>query len=147
MQACIFGGYVRMNVEDRRKAVAELAAEGESNRSIAQALGVGETTVRRDLDAPNGARARDVDEGGGDDDAPNGAPLDLVATLSADEKVHAAAAIDEARARHKEENERIRASRAEAPAGKYRCIVIDPRNGRRRCASGNCRSLGKPRSA
>jgi ParB family chromosome partitioning protein len=50
------GGAARLALEDRLTAVAELAADGMSNRAIADVLGVGETTVRRDLDpAPNGA--------------------------------------------------------------------------------------------
>jgi hypothetical protein len=58
------GGYVRMAVEERREAVKELTAppedggQGLSQREAADVLGVGETTVRRDLKpepAPNGA--------------------------------------------------------------------------------------------
>ena len=45
------GGYIRMTVEDRRKAAEELRAEGESTRSIAGVLGVDQSTVVRDLDA------------------------------------------------------------------------------------------------
>lgn len=49
------GGYIRMIVEDRRQAVVELAAEGESNRSIAAVLGVDPETVNRDVRAANAA--------------------------------------------------------------------------------------------
>ncbi len=41
--------------EQRQKAVEELRLAGLSNRAIAAALNVGETTVRRDAGAPNGA--------------------------------------------------------------------------------------------
>ena len=40
----------------RREVVADLASAGMSNRAIAEVVGAGETTVRRDLaGAPNGA--------------------------------------------------------------------------------------------
>lgn len=43
------GGYVKLAVDDRRKAVEELAADGESQRSTAEILGVDASTVNRDL--------------------------------------------------------------------------------------------------
>lgn len=50
-----YHGYIRMPIEERRGAVAELAAEGMNNSQIADTLGVGEATVRRDLngDSPD----------------------------------------------------------------------------------------------
>ena len=42
------GGYVRLSIEERHDAVAELRAEGLSNRQIAPILGVGRATVNRD---------------------------------------------------------------------------------------------------
>ena len=54
------GGYVRMSVEDRQKAVVELHAEGESNRSIAGALGVDPKTVRNDLAGENSPSSTDA---------------------------------------------------------------------------------------
>lgn len=42
------GGYVKMQVPDRRKAVAELTKEGLSTRQIGDVLGVAKDTVRRD---------------------------------------------------------------------------------------------------
>lgn len=47
------GGYVVPSVEERREAVAELKAEGMNNSEIADALGVDEITVRRDIDSTN----------------------------------------------------------------------------------------------
>lgn len=47
------GGYVRLSVEERQAAVAELQAEGMNNSEIADSLGVDETTVRRDLTSAN----------------------------------------------------------------------------------------------
>lgn len=47
------GGYVKLAADDRRKAVEELAAEGESTRDIGSVLGVSHTTVERDLTGTN----------------------------------------------------------------------------------------------
>lgn len=47
------GNRVRLPVEERQQAVAELQAEGMNNSEIADALGVDETTVRRDIDSAN----------------------------------------------------------------------------------------------
>jgi hypothetical protein len=43
------GGYVKLAAEERRKAVEELAAEGESTREIGKVLGVDHVTVMNDL--------------------------------------------------------------------------------------------------
>jgi ParB-like chromosome segregation protein Spo0J len=46
----------QLNAEDRRELVAQLRAEGKSERQIAETLGVTKTTIHRDLEAsgPNG---------------------------------------------------------------------------------------------
>lgn len=44
------GGYVRMSIPERREAVAELAAEGLTQREIADVLGVSQKTVDRDME-------------------------------------------------------------------------------------------------
>lgn len=49
------GGYVKLTIEDRREAVAELAAEGLSQRGIASVLGVDPMTVNRDIRVANSA--------------------------------------------------------------------------------------------
>jgi phage N-6-adenine-methyltransferase len=46
------GGYVRLAIDERREAVAELVAEGLSQRDIADVLGVDAATVNRDLRPP-----------------------------------------------------------------------------------------------
>ncbi len=74
------GGYVKMNVEDRRRAVAELSANGESTRAIADTLGVGSTTIHRDLAVPNGTKSPEYPQ----DIVPKGTPLDAVAALAVD---------------------------------------------------------------
>jgi Trp operon repressor len=53
------GGWVKLAIEDRREAVAELAAENPdwSQREIADVLGVSDTTVLRDLRASDEAGA------------------------------------------------------------------------------------------
>lgn len=43
------GGYVRMSLPERREAVAELTAEGMTQREVADVLGVSQKTVDRDL--------------------------------------------------------------------------------------------------
>ena len=43
------GGTVRLSIEERREAVAELDAEGMSQREIGAALGVSQPTVNDDL--------------------------------------------------------------------------------------------------
>jgi hypothetical protein len=48
------GGYVRLAIPERREAVAELTAEGMSQRDVADVLGVGKTTIVRDLCGPDG---------------------------------------------------------------------------------------------
>src|SRR6266567_579404 len=50
------GGYTRLAVSERREAAAELSNEGLSQREIGEVLGVGKSTVDRDLKpALNGA--------------------------------------------------------------------------------------------
>lgn len=57
------GGYVRMSIPERREAVAELAAEGLSTREIAEVVGVGKSTVDRDLaPVPDGTSEPELDE-------------------------------------------------------------------------------------
>jgi len=48
-------GYVRMGIDERREAVAELAEDGRSQREIAAVVGVDEKTIRRDIGAANAA--------------------------------------------------------------------------------------------
>jgi hypothetical protein len=44
------GGYVRLEIEERREAARQLTTEGHSQRETAAILGVDERSVRRDLD-------------------------------------------------------------------------------------------------
>jgi hypothetical protein len=78
------GGYVRLAVEERRQAVAELKAEGDSTRDIASTIGVSDITVRRDMDATNVAPAEPTTSGQVEAIATNVAlaPLDAVAALA-----------------------------------------------------------------
>ncbi len=122
------GGYVRMNVEDRREAVKELAGEGFSGREIGAVLGVDESTVREDKAAGNpaadGNKARETNSYQ-DGNAGNPAPLDAVAALAADEKLRKAAEKKKTRQElHAEDEARVKA--LEPVAGRYRTLVIDP---------------------
>jgi phage N-6-adenine-methyltransferase len=49
------GGYMRLSVSERREAARELADDGMSQREIGRVLGVGQRTIGRDLDEPNGS--------------------------------------------------------------------------------------------
>jgi len=60
------GGYVRMGVDERREAVAEMAEDGLSHRKIAGVVGTSHDTVHRDL----GVRNMTPDDGTAPDDAP-----------------------------------------------------------------------------
>jgi hypothetical protein len=75
------GGYIRLSIEERREAVAELTeGEGLSNREAAEVLGIGEATVRRDKErAPNGAREVSEQIALGVEGAPSGASVAHVA--------------------------------------------------------------------
>ena len=51
-----------MSIEDRREAVQELTAEGESQRDIASVLGVDQSTIHRDLDSNDANASSDAPE-------------------------------------------------------------------------------------
>lgn len=79
------GGYIRLSVEDRRKAAAELTAEGESTRAIAEAIGTSHQTVMRDLAGPNVPKQQSVAQENKEDGGPFGpTPIDAVAALAAE---------------------------------------------------------------
>ena len=104
------GGYVRQGVTERASAAKELAAEGFHDHEIAEVLGVGESTVQRDL------RASDDAEDHGEK------PLDAIGAIVAqglDAKAKA-----KAKARQREPDPVP--GPVPPPSGKYRCIVIDP---------------------
>jgi hypothetical protein len=75
------GGYIRLTVEERRRAVAELDGEGMGPRAIGRVLGVSPQTVLRDQDGsvPNGTPSGSADTADlqvQDADVPNGTPED-----------------------------------------------------------------------
>jgi len=76
------GGYVRLSPPERREAVAELTAEGLSQRQVAQVLGVDHRTVGRTLgaDAPPGDKFEVVAAATSGADAPPDCAPDPVAT-------------------------------------------------------------------
>jgi hypothetical protein len=56
-------GYLKIAVSERREAIMELAAEGLSNRAIADVIGVAEGTIRNDKNAHNYAPGAVAQEG------------------------------------------------------------------------------------
>ena len=100
------GGYIKLTVEDRRKAVEELAAQGESMREIAGVLGVSKDTVHRDL-APV---SDETEEGENSTQSVSNetAPLDAVAALVADEKIKRAEQVAATREANEERREAAR---------------------------------------
>jgi len=60
------GGYVRMAVEDRRAAVAELAADGHSPRESGEVRGVSHETARQDAAGKNLTAPEDDTQADGD---------------------------------------------------------------------------------
>jgi len=83
------GGYVKLSVEERKQAAAELKDEGLSQRQIGSVLGVTQITVKRDLEPETNVS--------GDKRTPNGSsassetnvstPLDVMAGLAATDEV------------------------------------------------------------
>jgi len=67
-----------MSIPERREAVAELTEEGMSTREIGEVLGVGKSTVDRDISAvPDGTAEMDNTPGNKDaetSNVPNGTP-------------------------------------------------------------------------
>jgi phage N-6-adenine-methyltransferase len=94
------GGYVRLSIDERREAVAELAAEGLSRRETAAVLGVDPMTVQRDLvpvanatgGAAEGPRPAELDTQPVAIATPDAAPLDAMAALAADARLRDEAA-------------------------------------------------------
>lgn len=75
------GGYIRMNVDDRREAVKELAAEGLSQREIAEVVGASPMTINRDL-VPNVTKTPEITRESVTNDTephPNPEPTDPIA--------------------------------------------------------------------
>jgi predicted transcriptional regulator len=79
------GGYVRLAIPERREAVAELVAEGMTQREVADVLGVANGTVAADI-AQNRAADEDVPAPEREDDSE---PAQNRADASADERTAA----------------------------------------------------------
>jgi hypothetical protein len=65
-------GHLHLPTMERREAIAELAAEGMTQREVAAVLGVGVGTVNRDLDVPDGTTNSGIADGRETDDVPDG---------------------------------------------------------------------------
>jgi N6-adenosine-specific RNA methylase IME4 len=135
------GGYIKLSVEERRNAVAELKAEGHSQREIAAITGVDEITTARDLGKSRGAtnvatspeQALEM-SGLSDSPATNVAsePLDVLSGLAIDEQAREAAERESQReamrAQRKTHQEKVREERVTTPLpdGKFSLIYADP---------------------
>jgi hypothetical protein len=83
------GGYVRLSISERREAVAELTTGEDAlpNVKVAEVLGVGEATVRRDRSPndepqqpePQVAQPRSIEDSPNDEPAPEPPTLDQMA--------------------------------------------------------------------
>lgn len=150
------GGYVRMSIEERREAARELAADGESQRAIANVLGVDPMTINRDLKSvanatpdPDAELLTSHDADTSEEPVANATPMPLgqeradVILADIDEQVNtkaelhplgaigalAVGEVREAEARKAAARTREPTPVADPvlpPAGKYQCIVIDP---------------------
>lgn len=101
------GGYVKYSVEERKTIVAELSAEGMTQREIAAVVGVTPMTVHRDLepevtnvtdDAAEPASEQDPEVTNVTDERD---PLDLVASVAATNEVRKTAEKQEKRTKRK----------------------------------------------
>ena len=123
------GGYVRLSVEERRQAVTELAAEGQSNVAIAQVLGVDEGTIRGDRKSENSeSDSKKARHSEASSENSESSPLDVVAGLAATKEVREAVEREEKREEIRQRRDRVREERTaqDLPNGKYRLIYADP---------------------
>ena len=126
------GGYVRLSVEERQPAVAELKAQGHSNREVAQIVGVDKETVRRDLGGANApARRKEPQEhepSNGASAPPDHEPLDVIASLAVSTDARERKARDDEREQRRQVRADVeRARPAPAPlVGCFRLIYADP---------------------
>lgn len=105
------GGYVRMQIPDRKKAVAELSKEGLSNRKIAEVLGVSDETINRDV------RATSVAAGDGNTQiSESSAATDVAPDLEAETKTKTRKQRDQTAAAKREDRERREAQVVEIAA-------------------------------
>ena len=90
------GGYLKMAIDERRKAVKELAADGHSTRDVAGILGIDNKTAWRDgvANATPAEKNNNENNGAAGDAEANAtlepSPLDAAAAIVADDKVRAA---------------------------------------------------------
>jgi DNA-binding CsgD family transcriptional regulator len=137
------GGYVKLAVEDRREAVAELTDQGHSQREIGEVLGVSQMTVSRDL-APETNDSESPPEGVTSET--NVSPVDAVATLAADEKLRAQAVTESNRAIAAERGVSYETVRTARKATDPNGSVDQPRIGRDGIEARVGQLLGEPRA-
>jgi predicted transcriptional regulator len=101
------GGYVRLSIPERQEAVAELTAEGMTQREVADVLGVSQPTVARDSN--ESSDDGDQDEGAEADsyESPEPTPEEVARTQ---EIVAAAAELAEEERRRRVTTDNLRAA-------------------------------------
>ena len=124
------GGYVKLSIEERRQAVVELHAEGQSQRQIAKVIGVDQKTVHNILAEENSSTgAGDTQEEPASAEE-NSSPLDVLTSLAATAAVQQAANAtlvrESKRAEHVAKLEDEETKHAKALLGLYDVVVIDP---------------------
>jgi N6-adenosine-specific RNA methylase IME4 len=113
------GGYIKLGVDERREAVAQLASDGMSQREIGEVLGVNQSQVSRDSDA-NASKTvpddREIDA--------NASPLDGVSDPVAERR----AAKEAERQARRDENAKLVAATPDPlmSGARFATIMLDP---------------------
>jgi N6-adenosine-specific RNA methylase IME4 len=134
------GGYVKLSIAERTAASVDLVKnEHLTTREAAAVLGVGRSTVARDIAGPNGT-APSVEPPpitlfsresptAADPDGTSAEPLDVLSTIAATEAVRKEAADQATRTSRRSRREAVAAAnrqRVELPEAKYRVLYADP---------------------
>lgn len=128
------GGYVKLSIEERRRAVAEVKADnpGMPNTEVAEIFGIDETTVRRDravsanAESPDQRTKKNTTQRA--EPSANAEPIDAIAALTIAEEARKVIERERAREERKRDREQVQVERAARPLplGKFRLLYADP---------------------
>lgn len=130
------GGYIKYSVEERKQAVAELTAEGYSERQIKASVGIDRETVRKAQGKPGRkstkaqsktpAKQETLGRKPTTDDEDD--PLDVIAGIAVSEEARVAADRENDRQELQRQRAKTREERVAPPlpTGIYRLIYADP---------------------